>query len=85
MNLAARLVDIRRRFEASDVAPEVFATLEAHVDRLVRDDVAKRALAVGAQAPEAWLDGLEKERGTFELTRALQDGPVVLTWFRGSW
>lgn len=49
---------------------------------LIDAGLADAAPSVGSQAPALQLVG---EGGPFELSKAVADGPVVLTWFRGNW
>lgn len=46
-------------------------------------DIERRALAVGAKAPEIALPS--SRGGTWSLAAALRDGPAVLVFYRGDW
>ncbi len=85
MSLSHRLDRIREDFLAADVPARMRAALDTHIDRLVAEGAAKRALAAGSSVPDVQFDGITSKRGPARLVALLNRGPVVLTWFRGSW
>jgi peroxiredoxin len=62
---------------------EVIATLGVELEKLAASRIAGRALQVGARAPEFTLP--EARGTTVELSALLARGPVVVTFYRGSW
>jgi len=62
---------------------KVIATLGAELQKLVASGIAQRALQVGAPAPDFSLP--EARGATIELAALLARGPVVVTFYRGSW
>jgi len=68
---------------AKNAPPEVIASLGAEMRKLAESGIAKRALGVGAKAPEF---SLPDPRGVaVTLSTLLQKGPVVVTFYRGGW
>jgi peroxiredoxin len=67
----------------STLPPEVGATLAAELEKLVDSGIANRALGVGAVAPDFSLPNAQG--GDWQLSTALARGPVVLSFYRGSW
>jgi peroxiredoxin len=68
---------------AKAAPPEVLATLAAELEKLAASQIAKRALQVGATAPDFTLPD---PRGTsVSLPALLARGPVVVTFYRGGW
>jgi peroxiredoxin len=86
MNEDTTLKDQIARFTAAmaEHAPrEVIATLGAELEKLAASRVTERALQVGARAPDF---ALPEARGAMiELAALLARGPVVVTFYRGSW
>jgi peroxiredoxin len=62
---------------------EVLATLGVEIEKLAASGIAERALQVGARAPDFALP--EARGATIELKALLARGPVVVTFYRGSW
>jgi peroxiredoxin len=62
---------------------EVIATLGVEIEKLAASGIAQRALQVGARAPDFALP--EARGATIELKALLARGPVVVTFYRGSW
>jgi peroxiredoxin len=68
---------------AKHARPEVIATLGAEIQKLAESGIAKRALQVGARAPDF---SLPSARGAeVKLSALLANGPVVVTFYRGGW
>ncbi|HEY4183230.1 MAG TPA: peroxiredoxin-like family protein [Kofleriaceae bacterium] len=68
---------------AKAVPPEVSVTLGAELKKLAASQISKRALQVGATAPDFTLPD---PRGTnVTLSNLLARGPVVVTFYRGGW
>ena len=82
MTLQAKLDAIRENFETNMATPEVLAIFHAHKDHLIASGQAQRAIGVGQIAPEFNLPG---RRGNVSLSELRSTGPIVLTWFRGTW
>jgi peroxiredoxin len=86
MNEDMTLSDQISKFTAAmaERAPrEVLATLEAELEKLVASGIAQRALHVGARAPDFSLP--EARGATIESSTLLARGPVVVSFYRGSW
>ena len=82
MTLQAQLDTIRENFETNMATPEVVTIFHAHKDHLIASGQAQRAIGVGQTAPEFYLPG---RSGNVSLSDLRSVGPVVLTWFRGTW
>ena len=82
MTLQAKLDAIREDFETNKASREIIATMHAHKEHLVASGQAQRAVGVGQIAPEFNLPG---RIGEVSLSGLLSKGPVMLTWFRGTW
>lgn len=80
--LQEKLDAIRINFETRMAPPEVVEAFHQHRDELIASGQAERAVGVGQKAPDFELAGRE---GEVKLSQLLQNGPVVLTWFRGNW
>jgi peroxiredoxin len=63
--------------------PAVVSDYQRAIDELDGSDILLRALKVGDKAPDFTLTGADGK--TFTLSAALQNGPVVLVWYRGGW
>jgi peroxiredoxin len=63
--------------------PAVIATLGAELQKLADAGIAKRALAVGAKAPDFELP--DARGGKARLFTLLAKGPAVVTFYRGGW
>ncbi|MGD8862199.1 MAG: peroxiredoxin-like family protein [Myxococcales bacterium] len=68
---------------AKQLPRETGATLAAELEKLAESGIAAGALQRGATAPDFELPNAQG--GTFELSTALSKGPVVLSFYRGSW
>lgn len=76
-------LDARSAEFAGKAAPELMASQAAALNALREAEVAENALGVGDSAPDFMLKDHEgKEVGLHAL---LQNGPVILTWYRGGW
>ncbi len=82
MTLQATLDAIRHEFETNQAPPEAVATMHAQRDALIASGLAERAVGVGQGAPDFTLPGPD---GDVSLAELRAEGPVVLTWFRGTW
>ena len=82
MTLQARLDEIRANFETNIASAEVVTAFHAHRDRLIDSGQGQRAIGVGQTAPEFELLG---RNGNVSLSTLRSIGPVVLSWFRGTW
>lgn len=85
MSLSRRLDCIRDDFLAADVPARMRAALDKNIERLVAMGAANRALGPGSQAPEVQFASLNGTPEPVQLSKLLDQGPVVLTWFRGNW
>jgi peroxiredoxin len=68
---------------AKNAPPEVIASLGAEMHKLAESGIAKRALKVGAKAPDFSLP--DPRGGAVTLSTLMQKGPIVLTFYRGGW
>ena len=82
MTLQAKLDAIRENFETNMASAEVVTLFHAHKDPLIASGQAQRAVGVGQTAPEFNLPG---RHGNVSLAELRSRGPVMLTWFRGTW
>ena len=81
-SLQARLDEKKAAF-AQQAPAELRDTFERGVAEVRDSGVTDNMLKVGAQAPAFSLPNGENEQ--VELATLLQDGPVVLVWYRGGW
>ena len=82
MTLQARLDRIRANFE-KDAPPDAWATMHRATDDMRRQGIMDRVVGEGQSAPDF---SLEDSRGVAtSLASMRQEGPVVLTFFRGDW
>ncbi|MEM7167058.1 MAG: hypothetical protein AAF581_16460 [Planctomycetota bacterium] len=82
MSLAKRL-DAIRAASAEKFAPAVVKVMHGAVAELRGSGIVHSMLTVGAQAPDFTLP--TSDRGTIALQSELDKGPLILTFFRGSW
>jgi peroxiredoxin len=68
---------------AKHVPPEVLATLGAELRKLAETGIVKRALQVGAKAPDFTLP--DARGGVVTLSSLLTKGPAIVTFYRGGW
>ena len=61
---------------------EALDTMQNQIDDLAASGLAERSVGEGAEAPSFSLPG---PGGPIALGDLVSKGPVVLTWFRGSW
>ena len=80
--LALELLEFQRQL-SEKLPPEMHAQLSAAIERMVATHPGAAALKVGQQAPDFELPSVDGD--TVALTDALRRGPVVLTFYRGSW
>ena len=86
LNQSTRLSHELREFQhrlSTMLPPDVHARLAAAIDGMVATHPGAAALKVGQHAPEFELPSVGG--GTVALADALRAGPVVLTFYRGSW
>ena len=68
---------------ATQAPPQVVDQISQYINRLIASGVAKNALQVGEKAPSFTLpDALGRQ---VSLAGFLQQGPVVVTFYRGEW
>ena len=68
---------------ATQAPPQVLDQIRQHINRLIESGVEKNALQVGEKAPSFTLpDALGRQ---VSLAGLLQQGPVVVTFYRGEW
>ncbi len=82
INLQAQLE--QRQAEFAKMAPaELIAAANNSVDELAASGIVEQAIGQGDKAPDFVLpDALGNEVTLYE---QLKNGPVILTWYRGSW
>ena len=68
---------------AKHAPPEVIVTLGAELEKLATSQIAKRALAVGAVAPDFTLP--DARGASVTLAKVLARGPAIVTFYRGGW
>ena len=68
---------------AKHAPSEVIATLAAELAKLAATGIAERALAANAKAPDFTLPDTRGKQ--ISLSSLLAKGPVVVTFYRGSW
>ena len=72
------------RTASSDRIPaEKRAIMEQVTQGMIALDLASRAKTVGDTAPSFSLEGARGD--TFQSNTALDNGPLILTWYRGNW
>jgi hypothetical protein len=67
---------------AEKMPAETRAVMHAHTESLIASGQAERAVGAGDTAPEFALDG---PNGPIALADLRAKGPVIATWFRGTW
>ncbi len=83
MDLSQRLNKIRDDFENGDTPREIIDVLNAHVEELIANNVAAKAISVGDLAP---MNSVVSFVGkAVPLNRFFGEHFLVLTWFRGNW
>lgn len=82
MSLTQELADFQNRFRANQ-DPGILATMQAATDDLEQSGIVDRTLKVGDPIPNFELPDVKGDR--VELRSLLQNGPVVLSFYRGGW
>ncbi len=82
MNLKFELEQVNRSFVENTPAP-IVDMLKRHLTKLINDDVASKALQTHDKAPNFKLMSATGE--AVSLYDLLEEGPVVLSFYRGSW
>jgi len=83
MSTLAKALSARTE-EAKSVIPEdVQVIMNEATDELTRSDIINQTLKVGQRAPNFELKNAVGER--VKLSKLLEDGPVVLSFYRGGW
>lgn len=72
----------KKEFEAQ-ADPEKIAAYNKGVETVAQSGMLKRALKAGDTAPDFTLKNATGKKVT--LSELLTDGPVIMTWYRGSW
>lgn len=81
-SLRDRIAELTARI-AHQAPREVIATIEAELRKLAESGIASRALSAGDRAPAFTLP--DARGGQISLGSLLAGGPVVITFYRGSW
>jgi hypothetical protein len=76
-------LDERRTQSAESMPPEIRLTFSEGLKEIAESQVMETALTVGDTAPNFSLPNAVGD--TVHLSTLLQDGPVILTWYRGGW
>lgn len=76
-------IDAKKTAGRKNAAPEKLADYAAGTDAIRKAKVVEGAKKKGDNAPDFTLT--ETKGGTLTLSEELKKGPVVLTWYRGSW
>lgn len=66
-----------------NIPPAISDQLQKHIAELVQAGAAQHSLTVGDPAPDFSLPSVHGASVT--LSAALQNGPVVVTFYRGGW
>jgi hypothetical protein len=82
MSLQAKLKELKEG-TLSQLNPEDVAVMEAATEELIRFGMVKGAKKVGDRAPDFALPNASGE--IVKLSALLAKGPVVLTFYRGTW
>ena len=82
MSLSKELEEFNRGF-VSQVPGEVVSEMAAATEMLRKSGLAERAVHAGQKAPDFDLPALGG--GQVRLSAAVEDGPVVITFYRGAW
>lgn len=69
---------------ASPIDATTRATLQGAIDSLAATQIVEKAIRVGQVAPDFTAPHVDGT-GAFKLSDALQEGPVVLVYYRGDW
>jgi peroxiredoxin len=81
-SLAQQLVAFQQQL-GKNLPPDVMGRLSAAIERMIESRPGTAALHSGQPAPDFTLQ--QYGGGSFTLADALRDGPLVLTFYRGSW
>ena len=76
-------LDARAAASAAKASPEAKAAVMATLEELRRAQITQKAIQVGDKAPDFALPGIGGQ--TVRLSDLLQEGPVVVAWYRGGW
>jgi hypothetical protein len=83
MHFLQRLNDIRQRFETGGTPREVIEVLDQHIEWLLAENVASRAISLGSIAPMS--QSVHSDSGDIPVRELFSGEFVVMTWFRGNW
>lgn len=76
-------LEARAEQSAREIDPAIRKEFAKGIDAVEESGIVARAIRVGDKAPDFTLKGPEGDEVT--LSKLLEDGPVVLTWYRGGW
>jgi len=76
-------LDAKRAAFLEKADPEKIAQYQEGIDMVAESGIYEEALKIGDKAPDFTLPNAEGEE--VQLSELLEKGPVVLTWYRGSW
>ncbi len=76
-------LDAKKAAWEQEAPPELVRTFDEGIEAVAASGVLDTALGVGDRAPDFELPDATFRR--VRLGRALESGPVVLTWYRGGW
>jgi len=76
-------LDAKRAAFLEKADPEKIAQYQEGIDMVAESGIYEEALKIGDQAPDFTLPNAEGKE--VQLSKLLEKGPVVLTWYRGSW
>ncbi len=77
------ILDERKARFAKSAPPEMVKTFSEGIQEIAESPVMATALTVGDTAPDFRLPNAVGD--TVHLSMLLQDGPVILAWYRGGW
>lgn len=76
-------LDAKRQAFLEKAPPEKIADYQAGIDQVAASGIYEEAIKIGDQAPNFTLQNHEGENVALE--ELLEEGPVVVTWYRGVW
>jgi len=76
-------IDAQKAKSRANAAPEKMKAYAEGIDAVAESGIVQKALAKGGMAPDFTLMDAKGEEVT--LSKELEKGPVVLTWYRGGW
>ncbi len=82
MSFSKELAEFREKRRAQ-IPPESLTVIDGSIERLRKSDILEKCLKVGDAAPN--FKGSNVHGEEVKLTRLLEKGSVVLSFYRGGW